>query len=137
LLPAKTAEAANGAQTPTFGITFNDVLAWMMRERSQVSGGQGLPITVQPTQIVPVQAQPTAIPGIAQSTQTASAQSTAQPTHATALPPKPTPVPPATIPTGLDIGALLVPLTCGVVLLVLFVAVVRFVRKRRRDSGLV
>lgn len=133
LLPAKTAETANGAQSPTFGITFNDVLAWMMRERSQVSGGQGSPITVQPTQVAPVQAQPTAVPGMAQPTQPAGAQ----PTRATANPPKPTPVPPATIPTGLDIGALLVPLTCGVVLLVLFVAVVRFVRKRRRDNGLV
>jgi hypothetical protein len=136
LLPAKTAEAANGAQSPTFGITFNDVLAWMMRERSQVAGGgQGLPVTVQPTQISPVQAQPTAIPGMAQATQPASAQ----PTRATANSPRPTATatPPTSIPTGLDIAALLVPLTCGVVLLVLFVAVVRFVRKRRRDNGLV
>ena len=31
LLPAKTGQAANGAQTPTFGVTFNDVLTWMMR----------------------------------------------------------------------------------------------------------
>jgi hypothetical protein len=137
LLPAKTAEAANGAQSPTFGITFNDVLAWMMRERSQVSGGQGQPVAVQPTQVAPVQPQPTAVIGIGQPTQPASAQATTQPTRATANPPKPTPVPPATIPTGLDLGALLVPLTCGVVLLVLFVAVVRFIRKRRRDSGLV
>jgi hypothetical protein len=135
LLPAKTAETANGAQSPTFGITFNDVLAWMMRERSQVAGGQGLPITVQPTQVAPVQAQPTAVPGMVQPTQPASAQ----PTRATANSPRPTATanPPTSIPTGLDIAALLVPLTCGVVLLVLFVAVVRFVRKRRRDSGLV
>jgi hypothetical protein len=135
LLPAKTAEAANGAQSPTFGITFNDVLAWMMRERSQVSGGQGLPITVQPTQVAPVQAQPTTVPGMVQPTQPANAQ----PTRATANSPRPTvtATPPTSIPTGLDIAALLVPLTCGVVLLVLFVAVVRFVRKRRRDNGLV
>ena len=148
LLPAKTAEAANGAQSPTFGITFNDVLAWMMRERSQVSGGQGLPITAQPTQVSPVQAQPTTVPGMAQPTtipgivqptQSASGQPTAQPTRATTNAPRPTTTAttPASIPTGLDLGALLVPLTCGVVLLVLFVAVVRFVRKRRRDSGLV
>ena len=136
LLPAKTAEAANGAQSPTFGITFNDVLAWMMRERSQVAGGQGQPIIVQPTQGAPAQSQPTAVPGMGQPTQPSSAQPTAQPTRANANPPKPTPVPPATIPTGLDLGAFLLPLTCGVVLLVLFVAVVRFIRKRRRDSGL-
>lgn len=137
LLPAKTAEAANGAQSPTFGITFNDVLAWMMRERSLVAGGQTQPIVVQPTQVAPVQSQPTAVPGIAQPTQPAGVPPTAQPTRANSNPPKPTPVPPTTIPTGLDIGALLVPLTCGVVLLVLFVAVVRFIRKRRRDNGLV
>ena len=137
LLPAKTAEAANGAQSPTFGITFNDVLAWMMRERSQVAGGQGQPIIVQPTQVAPAQSQPTAVLGMGQPTQPSSAQPTAQPTRANANPPKPTPVPPATIPTGLDLGAFLLPLTCGVVLLVLFVAVVRFIRKRRRDSGLV
>jgi hypothetical protein len=135
LLPAKTAEAANGAQSPTFGITFNDVLAWMMRERSQVSSGQGQPVFVQPTQVAPAQSQPTAIPGMGQPTQPANAQ----PTRAATNQPRPTATAtaPTSIPTGLDIAALLVPLTCGVVLLVLFVAVVRFVRKRRRDNGLV
>jgi len=131
LLPAKTAESANGAQSPTFGITFNDVLAWMMRERSQVASGQS--VITQPTQVAPTPSQPTVVPGTGQPTQPANAQ----PTRANVSPPKPTPVPPATIPTGLDIGALLVPLLCGVVLLFLFVAVVRFIRKRRRDSGLV
>jgi hypothetical protein len=132
LLPAKSAEAANGAQSPTFGITFNDVLAWMMRERSLVASGQA-----QPTQVVPPPAQPTPIPGMGQPTQPASAAPTAQPTRPPANPPRATPVAPATIPTGLDIGALLVPLLCGVVLLFVFVAVVRFVRKRKRDSNLV
>jgi len=137
LLPAKTAEAAQGAQAPTFGITFNDVLAWMMRERSLVASGQGQPGGAQPTQVAPPPPQPTPIPGIGQPTQPTSAAPTAQPTRTSASPPKATPVTPATIPTGLDIGALLVPLLCGVVLLFVFVAVVRFVRKRRRDSGLV
>lgn len=139
LLPAKTAEAANGAQSPTFGITFNDVLAWMMRERSLVNGGQTQPVVAQPTQVAPVQPQPTAVPGIGQPTQPASTQPTVQPTRESTNPPRPSAAStaPATIPTGLDIGALLVPLTCGVVLLVLFVAVVRFIRTRRRDGGLV
>jgi hypothetical protein len=137
LLPAKTAEAANGAQSPTFGITFNDVLAWMMRERSLAAGPQYLSGVAQPTQSTPVQLQPTAVPGIGQPTQPAGAQPTAQPTRPPANPPKPTPAAPAAIPTGLDIGALLVPLLCGVVLLFVFVAMVRFVRRRRRDSGLV
>jgi len=137
LLPAKTAEAAQGAQSPTIGITFNDVLAWMMRERTLVASGQGQPVVAQPTQVQPPPPQPTPLPGVGQPTQPAGAQPTAQPTRAPVSPPKPTPVVPATIPTGLDIGALLVPLLCGVVLLFVFVAVVRFVRKRRRDSGLV
>ena len=131
LLPAKTAEAANGTQSPTFGITFNDVLAWMMRERALVAAGQA-----QPTQVVPPPPQPTPIPGLGQPTQPVSAAPTAQPTR-TSNSPKPTPVTPATIPTGLDIGALLVPLLCGVVLLFVFVAIVRFVRQRRRDNHLV
>jgi hypothetical protein len=137
LLPAKTAEAANGAQSPTFGITFNDVLAWMMRERALVASGQTQPVIAQPTQVVPPPPQSTPLPGVGQPTQPASAAPTVQPTRASVNPPKQTPVVPATIPTGLDIGALLVPLLCGVVLLFVFVAVVRFVRKRRRDSGLV
>jgi hypothetical protein len=131
LLPAKTAQAAQGAQSPTFGITFNDVLAWMMRERALVAAGQA-----QPTQVVPPPPQPTPIPGLGQPTQPVSAAPTAQPTR-TSNSPKPTPVTPATIPTGLDIGALLVPLLCGVVLLFVFVAIVRFVRQRRRDNHLV
>jgi Flp pilus assembly protein CpaB len=134
LLPAKTAEAAQGAQAPTFGITFNDVLAWMMRERTLVASGQGQPVVAQPTQSAPP-LQPTPLPGVGQPTQ--PAQPTAQPSRAPVSPPKPTPATPAAIPTGLDIGALLVPLLCGVVLLFIFVAVVRFIRKRRRDSGLV
>jgi len=137
LLPAKTAEAANGAQSPTFGITFNDVLAWMMRERSLVAGGQGQPGTAQPTQVVPPPPQPTPIPGMGQPTQPVSVAPTTQPTRASTNPPRATPVAPATIPTGLDIGVLLVPLLCGVVLLFVFVAVVRFVRTQRRDNGLV
>jgi len=137
LLPAKTAEAAQGAQAPTFGITFNDVLAWMMRERSLVASGQGQPGGAQPTQVAPPPLQPTPIPGIGQPTQPTSAAPTAQSTRTSASPLKATPVTPATIPTGLDIGALLVPLLCGVVLLFVFVAVVRFVRKRKRDNHLV
>jgi hypothetical protein len=143
LLPAKPAEAAQGAQSPTLGITFNDVLAWMMRERSQVAGSQGQPVAAQPTQTVLPQTQPTAFPGNVQPTPSVVLPPTTQPqTQPTSLnpnPPRPTPpsATPATIPTGLDLGALLVPLTCGIVLLVLFVAVVRFVRMRRRDGGLV
>jgi hypothetical protein len=135
LLPAKTGQAANGTQAPTFGITFNDVLAWMMRERSLVASGQTQPVVAQPTPVAPT--QPTPVPGMGQPTLPAPAQPTVQPTRAASNQPRPTPTNPTTIPTGLDIGALLVPLLCGVVLLFVFIAMVRFVRQRRRDSGLV
>ena len=134
LLPAKSAQAANGAQSPTFGITFNDVLAWMMRERSLVASGQTQPSAAQPTQIMPTPS-PTSVPGTAQSTSPASTQPTPRVTRAPLNQPTPTPNAPATIPTGLDLGALLAPLLGSVILLVLVVAVVRFVRQRRRDSG--
>jgi hypothetical protein len=121
LLPAKTGQAANGAQSPTFGITFNDVLAWMMRERALASSGQsGNPQPPQPG-AAPTQNQPPL----------------AQPTRPVAGPPRPTAVPTESIPTGLDVGALLIPLFCGVVFLVLIVAAVRFIRQRRRDNDLV
>ncbi len=128
LLPVRTGQAANGAQSPTFGITFNDLLAWMMRERSLATAGQTQPSALQPSQIAPPQPPPTTMPG--------ATQPTVQPTRAPANPPRPTPPEPETISTGLDYAALLVPLPCGIVLLILVVAVVRFVRQRRRDSGL-
>ncbi len=131
LLPAKTAEESNGAQSPTFGITFNDVLAWMMHERSLVASGQAQPSAAQPTSAAPPQPQPTTPSGANQ----LPTQPTAQPMHATSNPSQPTP--PATIPTGFDLGALLLPLLCGVVLLILFVAAVRFIRSRQRDNGVV
>ena len=142
LLPAKTAEEAKGAQSPTFGITFNDVLAWMMRERSQVASGQPQLSAAPPTQPAPVQSQPTvnANPGSGQPTSPGNPPAgNTQPTRANPNQPRPTPTAaaPASIPTGLDVGAILVPLLCGVVFLVILVAVVRFIRKRRRDNGLV
>lgn len=133
LLPAKTGQAANSAQAPTFGITFNDVLAWMMRERALVANGQTQPSASQPTAVALPPPQATQVPGMnSMLTQPAN-----QPTRTVLTQPTPAITPPATIPTGLDLGALLTPLLCGVVLLFLFVAVVRFIRKRRRDSGLV
>ncbi len=136
LLPVKTGQAANGAQLPTFGISFNDVLAWMMRERT-LSNGQVQPTPNQPAPTQPVQGTGPTPAGVPGQPTLASPVSTTQPapTHA-----RPTAAPtaaPATISTGLDITALLIPLSCGVVLLILFVAVVRFIRTRRRDSGLV
>ena len=133
LLPAKSAQQANGAQSPTFGITFNDVLAWMMRERSLASG-QTQPSIAQPTQVMP--SPTTSVFGTPQSTTPVSTQPIPRVTGAPSTPPIPTPTTPATIPTGLDLGALLAPLLGGVILLVLLVAVVRFVRQRRHASGL-
>ncbi|MCL4488299.1 MAG: SAF domain-containing protein [Chloroflexi bacterium] len=140
LLPAQSGQAANGAQSPTFGISFNDVLAWMMRERALSASGQP---PVAPAQATPTQSAPSApqTPVGGAPTQVAPGipPATTQP-NATEMrltpAPKSTPAP-ATIATGLDFMALLIPLSCGIVLLVLFVAVVRFVRKRRRDDDVV
>jgi SAF domain-containing protein len=126
LLPAKTAQAAKGAQTSTLGITFNDFVAWMMRERSVASGSQAQPAM-----------QPTTAPGGAPQPTIAPTVQLTQPTRSVPNQPRVTPTPPETIPTGLDVGALLTMLLCGVVLLVLVVVIVRFIRKRRRDDALV
>ncbi len=126
LLPAKTGQAAHGAQSPTFGFSFNDFLAWMMRERTVASAG-----LVQPS------AQPTAVPGSGHSASAPPTQPPTPPTHPVPNQPRITPTPQESIPTGLDISALLIPLMCGIVLLVLLVVIVRFVRKRRRDDALV
>jgi hypothetical protein len=135
LLPAQTAHAANGAQAPTFGITFNDVLAWMMRERGLTSAGNPTQAAVsQPTPLTGPTAKSTpAVGGTATATTPASAIVTPVPPTAS---PKPT-VSPTTIATGLDFTVLLAPLSCGIVLLVLFVVAVRFIRKRRHDDNLV
>ena len=140
LVPAQTGQAANGAQAPTFGITFNDVLAWMMRERALSLAGQPQVPSTQPTQAqaAPAVVQTPARPG--PSISPTPAGPTAEPVQtqmAPISPSRPTPGAPATISTGLDVIALLAPLACGTVLLVLFIVVVRFIRKRRRDSGLV
>ncbi len=142
LLPAETAEASKGAQSPTFGITFNDVLAWMMRERSlalasqpQTATGQGAAARPAPTQLAPTLVPTPARPGQTTPPSLAVATQAPVPTQDDFSPSaKPTPGTTARIPTGLDVGALLIPLTCGIVLLVLFVAVVRFIRLQRREK---
>lgn len=143
LLPAKTGEASDGAQPPTLGFTFNDVLAWMMHERALAASGQppsptpiasltpGAIATVAPTPVGSGTRQPTLAASVAQpAPQVASAQG--QPTAQA----RPSTVP-SSIPTGFDLTALLIPLSCGVVLLILFVVAVRFIRQRRRDNELV
>ncbi len=137
LLPAQTGQAANGAQAPTFGITFNDVLAWMMRERALAASSQP---PVAPSQPMPTQPTPASVQTPASGAPTQVAPATMVQPGATDVRPMPTPKPtttPGSISTGLDFMALLIPLSCGIVLLVLFVAVVRFIRKRRRESDVV
>ncbi len=142
LLPPATAEASQDAQSPTFGITFSDVLAWMMRERSlalsaqpPTATGQGAAARSAPTQIAP-----TSVPTPARTVETIPPSPAADaqvpgPTRGVIGPSaNPTAGAAAPIPTGLDVGALLIPLTCGIVLLVLFVAVVRFIRRQGRDQ---
>jgi hypothetical protein len=142
LLPAQTGQEGeqSGVQLPTFGVTFNDWLAWMMRERAQATGAN--PITgvapgaprVQPPPNLP--AQPTAVAAPPPNAPPA------QPTQPAAQPaaPRPTAARPAQtneIQSGLNFTALLIPLICGVVLIMVFIAVVRFVRKKRKQDALV
>lgn len=137
LLPAKSAQAATGAQSPTFGITFNDVLAWMMRERSLIASGQTQSLPTPSPQAAATLPSPTPGPGATEPSSPAGTQPSARATRAPVSQSSPPPTAPAALTTGLDLGALVAPLLCGVLLLVLFVAAVRFVRQRRRDSGIV
>jgi SAF domain len=158
LLPLQSAEEANAnnVQDPTLGISWNDVLALLIKERTQAL--QAAPTAPAansstsgsvPTQSTsPTTPTPTTIARAA--TVTTNANSTPTPSGAVAgafTPPSPemTTVPEApvnaprgnTIPTGLDWGAIVTPLLCGFVLLILLVVAIRFIRSRRRQNALV
>jgi len=120
LLPAQTGQAAHDAQAATLGVTLDDWMAWMRSERARASAGSP-PAAPQPPPAQPQPAPP-------------QSQPPAQP-QPTPPPPQPQPTP-QRLSTGLDLAALLIPLLCGVVLLFIFVAIIRFIRQRRRDNAL-
>lgn len=130
LLPVQTGQEGNerGAHDPTLGVTFNDWLAWMMRERTTAAANPrapgGAPSAPPPAAGPPPQGAP-------------PAQPTPAPVQPTAPKPPAAPRPTNEIDTGMNLTALLIPLLCGVVLLILFGVVIRFVRKKRQQDALV
>jgi hypothetical protein len=160
LLPLQPAEDANAnnVQDPTLGISWNDVLAFLIEERTQAlkaaasaSASNSSANGSTATQSAPTSAvTPTTVARVATPT-TTQASSTPTPSGAVAAaftpPPSPelTTVPQSpvnapngnTIPTGLDWGAIITPLLCGFVLLILLVVAIRFIRTRRRQNALV
>ncbi len=139
LLPAQTGQEGeqSGVQPSTFGVTFNDWVQWMMRERGAATGTHPLPAnsTVpnvpRPQPPAPAQPTPAAIPAPAQppavDAPTAAAPRATAPARAQQN----------EIPTGTNVMALLIPLLCGGVLLILFVVAVRFIRKKRKADALI
>jgi hypothetical protein len=122
LLPAKTGQAAHGAQSPTLGISFNDFLAWMMRERGIASSGQGQPA-----------AQPTVAAGAGQPASASPTKSSAQPTRL--VPSQPGLHQHLQSPFNRTRRQRIYrQLLCGIVLLVLLVVIVRFVATTRDDT---
>jgi SAF domain len=156
LLPLQTGEEANAKNTQdsTLGISWNDVLALLLAERTQAlnatatsiaSSVSNSPAQVETTSTPP--AMPSATSNEATATRpTVDTTATIGPGAAAVTTPtlEPTASPTAqataggnTIPTGLDWGGLLTPLLCGFVLLILLVVAIRFIRTRRRQNALV
>jgi len=133
LLPAQTGQAAHGAQAATLGVTLDDWMAWMRSERARASAGSPPPAP-QPPPAQPQPAPPQSPPPAQPQPAPPQSQPPAQP-QPTPPPPQPQPTP-QRLSTGLDLAALLIPLLCGGVLVVSFVAIIRFIRQRRRDNAL-
>ncbi len=144
LLPVQQGQAEFVAQqnNSTLGVSWNDVLAFMIRERQELAASFNSSTANNPTPTPTIIATPTPAP-------TNSANGFATPT----LSPQPTatviaalPIPtalsgiinndnvtsqPNQIATGLDLMAIVIPLACGLGFLVLLVIIVRVIRKRR------
>ncbi len=158
LLPLQTGEAASAsnAQDPTLGISWNDILAFLIQERTQAVSATATSIAsstpssqtasnaTATAASTPSSAATSATPNAARAN---TAPTTAGPIATAANTPvlqaTTTPTAPATstggntIPTGLDWGAILTPLLCGFVLLVLLVVAIRFIRTRRRQNAII
>lgn len=144
LLPVQQGQSEFAAQQnhSTLGVSWNDVLAFMMRERFELAASLNSPSANNPTPSPTIAATLTPAP-------TNSANGFATPT----LFPQPTttaiaalPIPtaisgiinnnngagqPNQLATGLDLMAIAIPLACGLGFLILFIIIVRVIRKRR------
>ncbi|MBI3913121.1 MAG: hypothetical protein HY327_02825 [Chloroflexi bacterium] len=118
------------AHDPTLGVTFNDFLLWMMRERVQVSGLQVFATPTTATTTSPA-TPPTATPRALEPKPTSRARS-AQPTSVAG--PE---IPITTANSSADaLLGVLIPCGAGFVVLIILVLGIRFIRSRRRDSAL-
>ncbi len=150
LLPLQEAQTEFVAQKddPTLGVSWNDVLAFMIQERQELAAAlnsstanNGAP-TTSPNDV------PTRVPSATVTpTRADVTRSNPTPTQVAELPPPttiagnnngvPTPqqsntAPPQNqLPTGLDVTALAVPLACGFLFLLLGIIVIRVIRRRR------
>ncbi len=142
LLPVQQGQSEFVAQQnhSTLGVSWNDVLAFMMRERFELAMSLSSPIANNPIPSPTIVATPIPAPtNSANGFVTPTPQSTAT---AIAALPIPTAISgiinnnngasqPNQLATGLDLMAIAIPLACGLGFLILLIIVVRVIRKRR------
>ncbi len=142
LLPVQQGQAEFVAQqnNSTLGVSWNDVLAFMMRERFELAASLNSSAANNPIPSPTIIANPTPAP-----TNTANGFATPTPQPiATAIAALPIPTAisgiinnnngagqPNQLATGLDLMAIVIPLACGLGFLVLLIIIVRVIRKRR------
>lgn len=142
LLPVQQGQSEFIAQQnhSTLGVSWNDVLAFMIRERFELAASFNSPIANNPIPSPTIIATPTPAP-----TNSANgfATPTPQPTStAIAALPIPTAISgiinnnngagqPNQLATGLDLMAIAIPLACGFGVLIFTIIVIRVIRKRR------
>ncbi len=144
LLPVQQGQAEFVAQqnNSTLGVSWNDVLAFMMRERQELAASFNSSTANNPIPSPTIIATPTPAP-------TNSANGFATPTlfpqpSATAIAALPVPTAisgiinnnngtsqPNQIATGLDLMAIAIPLACGFGVLIFTIIVIRVIRRRR------
>lgn len=161
LLPVQEAQTEFAAhkEDPTLGVSWNDVLAFMIQERQELTAALiastanngapssantsapnpiAAPTTVQisptPTTTDDLSTNPTATQVAELPPPTTLAGTGSGNNNGNSLPPAPSnnTVPqPNQLPTGLDVMALVVPLVCGFLFLILGIIVIRVIRRRR------
>lgn len=144
LLPVQQGQSEFFVQqnNSTLGVSWNDVLAFMMRERFELAASFNSSTANNSTPSPTIAATPTPAPtnsanGFA--TPTSSPQPTATSSAALRIPTALSGIinnnngagQPNQLATGLDLMAIAIPLACGVSFLILFIIIVRVIRKRR------
>jgi hypothetical protein len=128
ILSPKVGANGEAVQTSTLGVSWNDLMAWMMHERQQATSNA--PVLPAATAISPQNpaaqpAQPTVNPGAAAAPVVAPASD---------LSTRPSSQPSS---SGLDLSPIIMLVSCGGVFLVMGVIAVRFIRRGRKQRDLV